>query len=312
MKDDNVPLSLGDDAAALKCSAGKSQLLTVDTLVSGTHFLDIAEDYFNIGRKALLVNISDIAAMAGIPRYFLLSLVIPENLGFDKIMNLIEGMARVSRENRLVLLGGDCVSGPALTISITLIGETESGQGIARNNIQAGDGLFLTGTTGEAAAGLKYLTEDRTRLSNAQSELIRRHLTPPNHVKTARFLKNNFSLGGLLDLSDGLYEGIKELVLANDLGFLINWDKIPVSELLKDNFTEKQIEEFLFYGGEDYELLFTAPLKDSTDIISQSFEELGIKISLIGEAKPPNFGIKLVQNGKTRELSGAGFKHFNF
>lgn len=289
-----VLMGIGDDAAAIKVS-GNIILITSDMLLEGVHFDLSFTTFYQLGCKALAVNLSDIFAMGGKPRYFLIDIGIPESYTLKDVDELYAGIKSLARKFAIDVVGGDtCASKHGLVLSGTLIGETE--RIITRSGAKPKDGIFVAGTLGDSAMGLMLLKKLGRRISINESErsLIMRHLMPE-----PRTLKETHKITSMIDISDGLLIDLTHICDESNVGARIYVDKIPLSRALTS--TAKKLGmnpmDFALRGGEDYVMLFTAP----PDIKTKAFR--------IGEIIPK--GRFLVDvSGRKRHFKPEGYEHF--
>jgi thiamine-monophosphate kinase len=258
-----------------------------------------------LGHKALAVSLSDIAAMGGTPRWAMLSIAIPEALWKGKFLDkFYAGWFALAKKYKVELVGGDVSRSPDKLIVDSIVGgEVRRGKAILRSGARPGDSIFVTGSLGGAAGGLRLLecgSSDRNN-GRKQSELVRRQLQPSPRVETGRYLSRYGIATSMIDISDGLGGDLHHLCHASSVGARIDSDRIPVDENLRANRKEKL--DLAFVGGEDFELLFTSAKK----IISNAALP---RISRIGEITS-NIGIvELVENNSRLQLPRIGFQHF--
>ena len=298
---------LTDDAAILSPPAGKDLVFTKDALVADVHF--IANDPADlIARKALRVNLSDLAAMGAEPLGYLLALALPKNREDIEgwVARFAAGLKKDQDEFGWSLFGGDTVStaGP-LMISITAIGAVEPGKALRRNGAQAGDDIYVSGTLGDAALGLKCLKKD---ITPADKHLTDRYLLPRPRLTLGQ------SLSGIatsaLDISDGLAGDIRHICALSGLGAEIKAELIPLSVA-----AGKTLESFPLYknliwnGGDDYELLFTAPEHAADDIVELS-KSLGLSLAKIGRMRQEKTIAILSGDGSNLLQDEQGYRHF--
>ncbi len=256
---------IGDDAAVVKTSA-KKLLLTTDMLIEGVHFDLSFTTFYQLGHKFLAVNISDILAMGGEPEHFLVSLGIPANCGVKDVFELYKGIKNIAGKFGVDIVGGDtCASKKGLILSGTLTGSAKNP--VTRSGAKAGDGIFVTKTLGDSAMGLAILKKSRKRINRFSPAthrltLMKRHLMPqPAPVK------NMSGITAMIDISDGLLADLGHICDESNLGAVIKKEKIPISRELSS--TSKRLNKdplrFALSGGEDYALLYTAPLNRKTD-----------------------------------------------
>lgn len=258
----SVPLGIGDDAAAILPTPGKYLLLTTDSLLEQVHFDLSFTDFSELGRKALAVNLSDIAAMGGRPRFFLVSLGVSDRQTVQEIDRLYRGMRKASREAGTELIGGNTTytRGP-LFISITLLGEVSKKEMTTRAGAKRGDHLYVTGTLGDAAAGLALLKKGGE--TGRFAGLVRRYHLPEARWREGALLAENAIPSAMIDLSDGLSSDLRHLSEQSRVGAELDLGSIPISPPLKRYARRTGADplEYALNGGEDYELLFAVPDK---------------------------------------------------
>ncbi|RQW83443.1 MAG: thiamine-phosphate kinase [Geobacter sp.] len=302
-----VTIGIGDDAAAFQWRANCLALATTDMLLEGVHFDLSFCDPFRLGRKALAVNLSDIAAMGGRPRTFLLSLAIPKNFSIDFLNDFSSGLLEIAEEFGVTLIGGDtCVSHSGLVISITLYGEQEKQKVTQRSTARPGESIFVTGYLGDSALGLKLLREGQRK-----GDVIDRHLDPTPRVHEGLALAEAGLTCSMIDISDGLLSDLGHITGRSAMGARLYLNRIPLSREYSEYFGSDIHERYSLAlgGGEDYELLFTAPTYRKCEI-EVLFRKFGTPVSEIGEitAVP---GIRLLSpEGETVHGIAAGYDHF--
>lgn len=306
LSDKSVLISIGDDAAAVKVSKGKSLLATTDLLTEGIHFDLRYISFYQLGAKALLVNISDIAAMAGIPKYALIAISVPDNIKVEELNEIYRGIKKTASAYKVSIIGGDTSgSKNGLMISITLLGEAKQGNIIKRDGAKIGDKIFVTGTLGDSSAGLELLKKGKR-----SGYLVQSHLLPTPRVKEAYFIAKNRFATSMIDVSDGLSTDLNHICEQSRVGAVIYEDKIPLSKELKKAELKKAPLDYALSGGEDYELLFTVKrknVKNIYDAISRS----RLSATMIGEITERKRGILLVdKRGMEMPLLPTGFNHF--
>ncbi len=253
-----VLAGIGDDAAVVDIKKGKT-LLTTDMLIEGTHFDLSITTYYQLGYKFLAVNISDIFAMGGEPRYFLVSLGIPGSFKQSDIEELYDGLSKIARKYGVSIIGGDtCSSEHGLVLSGTLIGS--AGKAVIRSGAKTGDSIYVTDTLGDSAMGLKLLKKRGRKVRTFSSavsrlKLMKRHLMP-EPVPLDRPDKAT----AMIDISDGLLIDLSHICDNSSVGAMIYKDRIPLSRQLRKAAEVLGLDplDFALKGGEDYCLLFTA------------------------------------------------------
>ena len=284
-------VGVGDDGAVLQPTPGTEQVQVTDTLVEGVHFpANISAR--DIGYRAVAVNLSDIAAMAARPRWMTLALTL-----LDKDEGWVEafaaGLYEAAAEHGVSLVGGDTTQGDSVVITLHVSGEVDEGGALLRSGAQPGDTVFVTGTVGDAAAGLELLHE-----GVVDGELVRRFLRPSARIATG------LRLGGrahaAIDLSDGLVADLKKLLDASGVGALLEIDKVPLSDALRSCFDIDSARQFALTGGDDYELCFTAPADAVADIDG---------ITAIGKVTESR-DLVCRHEGEIVEVDVSGYRHF--
>jgi thiamine-monophosphate kinase len=306
---ESVVAGIGDDAAVLLPTPRQLLLLTTDMLVEDIHFDLRTTTSWQLGYKAVAVNLSDIAAMGGIPRHLLVSLAIPQEVTVEFITGLYEGMKEICHEFGVNIVGGDTVASPrGLIINVAVSGEVEPGKLQRRGGAVSGDVLVVTGNLGNSACGLDLLQLGDWEEYPFAWPLVTSHLTPRPLVKTGQMLA---ALGSscMDDVSDGLASEANEIAAASRVGLRIYADKIPVSNELRAAaaIIGKKPLEYALYGGEDYQLLFSiAP--DKLKLLTDT--DLGVEITPIGEVIESG-GVTLVgPDGGVNQLLPQGYNHF--
>lgn len=308
VKSPRAPLSIGDDAAALAVSPSSVLLATTDMLVEGVHFDLSFTDFFSLGWKSAAVNLSDIAAMGGIPRFCLTALAIPPGIGTEQIADFYKGFGAVLREHEVLLVGGDtCSSRKGFIVTVTALGETEKALLLRRSGARPGDRIFVTGTLGESAAGLEILKKRGRRQASGVKRLMEKHLRPVPRVEWGRKIAQSRCATSMIDVSDGLALDLSHLCDESGAGAQLFSGKIPLSNALRRSAgaLTGPVLDYALAGGEDYELLFTAPPRKL-----RKLRGLGIQATEIGIVTKAR-GISLVNaDGKKKPLAPQGYDHF--
>ncbi|HZH61461.1 MAG TPA: thiamine-phosphate kinase [Metabacillus sp.] len=307
----NVKVAIGDDAAIYESSQGYHQVVCVDTMVEGVHFLRGLSSPFEIGYKALAVNISDLAAMAATPLYYLVSLAVPANWQEDDLLGIYEGMKQLSEEYKMDLLGGDTVStSDKLVITVTVIGEVEQGRSTLRSKAKIDDIVFVTGTIGDSAAGLAILLGQATvHTQSLKTYLIQKHKMPTPQVKVGR-IAGGLNRASLNDVSDGLASELNEIAEASDVGIIIEEEALPISDELLSLQSSYNIQSWVLYGGEDFELVGTTS-QESWEKLKHACDDIGVQVTKIGVVQPNHNGVLLkTKNQDYIKLDKLGYNHF--
>ena len=297
----DVVAGIGDDAALLQPPAGQLLAVTSDLLVSGVHFLPDV-DPFTLGHKALAVNLSDLAAMGAEPAWFLLSLTLPK-ADARWLEPFCRGMFQLAKEHNVQLVGGDTSRGP-LAIAIEAHGFVPAGKALCRSGAKAGDGIYITGTLGDAALALRSRLGG-IRLSEHELGVVAERLDRP----TPR-VREGMALRGIahsaIDVSDGLVADLGHTREMSQVGAQINLDQIPVSPVCRAHIHETGWDMVLA-NGDDYELCFTVPEKNIAALEKLEpacgFHRIGVI-----ESEP---GLRIIDEaGKPYQSQETGHEHF--
>jgi thiamine-monophosphate kinase len=276
----NLALGAGDDAALLRPRPGYETILTCDWFLEGSHFLRGEHPPDSIGWKCLARAVSDIAAMGGQPKCFLLSLALPQSLTGRWLRQFLAGLRRAARRFGCPLAGGDTTRRDEILTSVTAIGEVRAGEAIQRSGAKAGDLIFVTGRLGEAELGLRSLRSGRTL--KGQGDLsIKKHLYPEPRLALGHWLARKRVATAMMDLSDGLSSDLSRLCAASRVGARIAIGKIPKVKV-RQRIAPKGPDATVLalHGGDDYELLFTVRPSRAQGLPA-AFE--GVPLTCIGE-----------------------------
>ncbi|MDD2703278.1 MAG: thiamine-phosphate kinase [Candidatus Omnitrophica bacterium] len=277
--DASVLKGIGDDCAVIRYDRRTCMLLTQDMLVEGVDFTR-RDDPRLVGRKALAVSISDIAACAGLPRYALVSMGIPRAAAAAYIDEVYRGMRALAREYGINIVGGDISRAPVLTIDVSLTGFVEKKRLVLRGGARPGDMIFVSGRLGGTRQG--------------------KHLRFTPRVAEARFLAEQYRLHAMIDISDGLAQDLGHIARASNTGAVLFEKLIPFSAQARG------LDDALS-GGEDFELLFTVSARDGRMIIKRSPS----RFFPVGTITEKRYGLKIIDgNGGERVLRISGYRHF--
>lgn len=251
-----VPVGIGDDAAVINTSSDEQLLIAVDTLNIGVHFPE-QTSAFDIGYKALAVNLSDIAAMGGVPKWFTLAMSLPE-ANHDWLAAFTEGLSALARQYQLSLVGGDTTRGP-LSITIQIAGIVPRGRSLQRCGARVDDDIYVSGTLGDAAAALQICQHQLSGDSLTNERLLQRLNRPAPRVNLGIALRDIAT--ACIDISDGLAADLGHILEVSGVGAEIKLASLPRSGALAALSSDSaQIQDWQLYGGDDYELCFTAPV----------------------------------------------------
>ena len=308
-----VTLGIGDDAAVLQPVRGRSEVMTTDTLVEGVHFRRDWSDAQAIGRKAVLVNLSDLAAMGATPRALLLSLSLPPSLPLADFDALIDGVLAEALAAKAALVGGNITASPgALVVTVTATGTVHPRRVLRRDGGRPGHALYVTGAVGGAAAGLEILSSgiDRRTLSAGPALCVARYEIPPQLAGLARKVAGYRAASACIDLSDGLADAVRQLAESSGTGASIDGGAIPVDESAAAwwSSTGARALNRAIAGGEDYELLFAVPSKKRRGFLAAAADAGDIRVTRIGELIAGTDCV--ISQGEDVQPLPSGFSHF--
>jgi thiamine-monophosphate kinase len=330
--DQSVVLGIGDDAAVIQAPDGGSLLACTDMLVEGVHFSREKTPPAAVGHKALAVNLSDIAAMGGIPRQALVAAGWPPGCTLEYVDGVYEGLYALAEEYGVNIIGGDTVRAPVVTINVTVIGESR-GKAVGRNGARPGDLLAVTGRVGAAAAGLALLRagleevapeglEEGTERAGVRGQkpglpetvredLLRAQLFPVPRLRAAAILMATGAATAMIDLSDGLAGDLRQLTAASGVGALLYGDELPIDGNTKAAaaFLKENVLNWALYGGEDFELLVALAPEKAAET-REKMKAAGVALTVIGKITPAAEGLRILQDGRITPLKARGFDHF--
>ena len=296
-----VLAGLGDDAAWLKTAA--STLITCDLLIEDVHFLRELHPPRLLGRKALSVNLSDLAAMAGIPQYALLAAAFPRDLTLEYADELMTGFLEVALEHKVELIGGDTTASDKLCLCVTVLGTPAADKPVLRSGAKPGDEVWVSGSLGDAALGFELLKKSRAGQLDISdfhhSSLLVRHFDPSPRVEAGSRLAH--LAHAMIDLSDGLLSDLGRILeesgKSQTLRAVIELERVPLSPDFREYYGGKPLSSeealsLMLTGGEDYELLFTAPASAAPPLKKIS-ADLGLAFTQVGK----------IEAGKVREIT---------
>jgi len=303
MKRTDVRLGVGDDAALLDSPAGCDLVAAIDTLVDGVHFPPGCPAA-SVGHRVLAVNLSDLAAMGAKPAWALLALTLP-NIDEGWLDEFAAGFSALARSHDVALVGGDTTSGP-LCVTVQILGHVPHSQALLRSGARPGDLVFVSGTPGDAAAGLAV---EQGRLQGAPdvaAHLRKRFLYPSPRMALGKSLRGYAS--ACIDVSDGLLGDVGKLAQASGCGVELSYKELPVSEELVAAVGDARARELALTGGDDYELCFTVS-PSNVGRLRQDLPPERWGYSLIGTVREAS-GAVVTQNGNVMEFSHSGYDHF--
>jgi thiamine-monophosphate kinase len=298
---------VGDDAALFRPKAGHETILTCDWFLEGTHFLRDKHPPDSVGWKCLARAVSDVAAMGGVPRCFLLSLALPGSHTGRWLDEFLGGLRRAARKFECQLAGGDTTRRKDILLNVTVVGEIRAGRAVPRLGARAGDLLYVSGRLGQAELGLQILKRNRGPASR-NNPLLRKHLYPEPRLALGRWLAENRVATAMMDLSDGLSSDLPRLCAASGVGARVEEAKIP---LIKASDAARDIGvdplRLALGGGDDYELLFTVP-SNKTKVLPGTF--CGVSLTAIGKITRGAELLLVEKDGRERRLLPSGWDPF--
>ena len=298
-------VGIGDDAAVWHGDAS-TQLATIDSLIQDVHFSLRIISWKELGWKALAVNLSDIAAMGGVPGYALVSLALPGDTEVEDVATLYEGMIELAQQFEVAIVGGDTCQAPVVSITVTILGSIKGKHVLSRSAARPGDKVAVTGYPGSAAAGLEMLTNKLQFAPEVTTYLRDSFLRPLPRIAEGQLLVEQ-GVTTAIDISDGLLSDLRQICKASQVSARVEVDRLPVQSMVRDNFGKRALELALS-GGEDYELLFTA----GAEVINKVRGEAPCPVTMIGEitaGKPGEVSL-FDTNGNPFNLREAGWEHF--
>jgi len=297
-------LGVGDDCALLALAQGQELAVSTDTLVAGVHFFPDT-DAARLGHKALAVNLSDLAAMGARPRWFTLALTLPR-IDHDWLGEFSAGLHALAQETGIELVGGDTTSGP-LSMTLTVMGEVPAGQALRRDGARAGDDIWVSGSLGDAALGVRCL-QGAIALPEPQRRIAIDRIERPS-ARVSLGLRLRGLAHGAIDISDGLTADLGHVCECSRLAARIEWNAVPLGAALNSLADETMRRQCALAGGDDYELCFTAP-PAARNILASLSSELNLALSRIGLMSEGE-GVTIVDAaGSSIVLASPGFDHF--
>jgi len=308
---EQVAVGIGDDAAVIKSTGATDLLACSDLSVEGVHFRIEWSEARLIGRKSLAVTLSDVAAMGGAARYAMISVALPATLSSEFIDQLFEGFFDIADRYGVSIIGGDTSSSAhGLFIDTTVIGEAQTGRAVTRAGAREGDLIYVTGRLGASALGLNLLQQGY-RLNGlehrARREALMKHLEPEPRMEAGLAIGESGIATAMIDISDGLTTDLRHILDESGCGAIIRAHDIPVAGCVETLLPGRAFDLAL-HGGEEYELLFTAPT-DFRAKIEELSTSASIPITLIGEITAGK-DLQLERDGLFELVQPSGYEHF--
>ncbi len=308
--DPNVVVGIGDDAAVLQTPADRYVLVTTDIQVAGIHFQPVYATAYDVGWKVMAVNLSDIAAMGGVPRYAVLSLAVLPDLELRWVEDLYRGLEALGRTFGVAIVGGNLARTPGpITVDATVLGEVEPDLVVRRQGARAGDRLLVSGALGASAAGYTVLKRGLPRASG--DTLVAAHLRPQPRVHEGRVAARSRWVTAMIDLSDGLATDLWRLCEANGLGVRIDGAAVPLDAAACQVAGHIGVDPLdLAMFGEDYELLIAASPTHAEGLVDLLRDEVGTTATIIGEFVNLAEGRQIKRQAEWLPLRPEGWDHF--
>ena len=307
----SVLVGPGDDAAVLSPIRNERLVVTTDAVVEGVHFTRAYSTPADIGHRAMAVNLSDLAAMGATPRWALVSLVLPGSWLVADVENLMDGLAAVAARHGVSVIGGNITrtQGP-LVVDVTAGGEVGPRRALLRSGAKPGHEVYVSGTIGAAAAGLEMLDQG-SGIGDQGSGCVARHRRPEPRLRLGLALGRARAASAAMDLSDGLADALRQVAAASGVGVRVDADLLPIDPAAREWWASRGVDPVIaaLKGGDDYELLFTAPAKGRGPLRSVMRHITDPPLTKIGVMTKNPRELVLARGGKEEELP-AGFEHF--
>jgi thiamine-monophosphate kinase len=313
---DQVLVGIGDDAAVIKTTGDTDLVACCDLMVEGVHFRTEWTTPRLLGRKALAVNLSDVAAMGALSKFAMISIALPHRYSAEFIDELFAGISELAEKVGVAIIGGDTSSSlQALFIDVSIIGECQNGKAVTRHGAQIGDKIYVSGSLGASALGLSFL-EAGFRLSDVRDmgdtgqQAVLKHLAPEPRVRLGRALGESELATAMIDISDGLSTDLTHILEESSVGATIHASALPIHTCVMSAAESISVLDptmLALNGGEEYELLFTARPEDHDRLIFLA-KTLGEKVTQIGEIDGGE-ELRLERNGQIETIQPSGYEH---
>lgn len=311
---DDVWVGVGDDVAVLALDADTLQLATCDIQVEGVHFKMKPITPHQLGRRVAAINLSDIAAKGGTPEHFLISLALPGELDVHWVDGLYDGLREEAARYGADIVGGNVArtGGPAV-VDAFLLGRVRRDEVLLRSGARPGERVLVTGSLGEAAAGLGVQGQEGGAAAEGREKVVQAYLTPTPRVREGRAIAKSGVATSMIDLSDGLSSDIGHICAQSGVGVRLWADRLPISNATREagGLTEGPVWTLALEGGEDYELCLTVPSGREEALMGGVKEETGTELTCVGEILEREEGRWLVlPDGSEVTLESRGWDHF--
>ncbi|MBI4777110.1 MAG: thiamine-phosphate kinase [Deltaproteobacteria bacterium] len=308
----DVIKGIGDDCAVLDPGGDRLLLVTTDMLVENIHFSTKDFSPYDLGVRSIAVNLSDIAAMGSTRTFSFLSFGAPPGMEVAFAESFMDGFRECSLRYDSLLLGGDTVSSDRMVINVCLLGMIERERVLYRGGAKVGDRIYVSGFLGDSAAGLELIKNPRTTLGPRDRDyLLARHRTPEPRIGMGRLLSQSGYVHACIDLSDGIASDLGHICRESGLGARVHAESIPISRACRMLAQERTVDPLTWslFGGEDFELLFTASPEMGRSLQAGAKAELGLVVTEVGEMISGQ-GVRLVRRDQEEDITSKGYNHF--
>jgi thiamine-monophosphate kinase len=311
---EDVRAAVGDDVAVLALDPGTCALATCDIQVEGVHFSKEVITPHQLGRRAVAINLSDMAAKGGTPEHLLVSLAVPTSLEVGWVDALYDGLAEEASGHGVDIVGGNLsrTDGP-IVVDIFLMGKVKAEEVLFRSGARPGDAVLVTGSLGEAAAGLLVLKLGPGEVGEGWRHLVEACLTPTPRVREGRAIAATGRATAMIDLSDGLSSDVGHICEQSWVGVRLFAERLPISGAVREVAEVAGRDDWLLAleGGEDYELCLTVPAGAEEEVAAQVRQETGVQVTCVGEILRQQAGRWVVlPDGSEVPLRPGGWNHF--
>jgi thiamine-monophosphate kinase len=314
VKTPGVTLGIGDDTAAIKPRHGYEVLVTCDCLVESRHYLPDFINSVDLGRRAMVVNISDIGAMGGLPLYALVSLGLKNDTLIADVESMYRGFLQELNPFKTSIIGGNItkIQGPNF-IDITLVGEVEQGKMMLRSSADAGDAILVTGYPGQAVAGLQLLQRSQSPQDIQNHPLVEAYNIPKHRAREGHALAQSGYAKALIDTSDGLLADLGHICKESGVGAEIFQKQLPLSKILVQEAGQMKLDPYdmVLHDSDDYELILTCSNENIPRIRSTIASVSDVTVSEIGRITEANTKIQIIlPDGTKNPIAPSGWDHF--
>jgi thiamine-monophosphate kinase len=314
IRSEQVTLGIGDDTAAFLPRPGYELLLTCDCIVEGRHYLPDSIRPLDLGRRAMVVNISDIGAMGGKPLYALISLGLKAEISVQDVEEIYRGFLLELNPFGASIIGGNITkSGNGMFIDITLVGEVEQGRAVRRSGAKPGDSILVTGYPGQSAAGLQLLLQEPNDPKIKEHPLVKIYNTPSHRAQLGEAIAQTGYASAMIDTSDGFLGDLGHICEESRVGAELFKERLPISQLLQEAALKLHWDPYDFFLGEsdDYELIITCLPQDVDRIRSTVSQCSPVSLTEVGRITgDPSEIFLLLSDGAKRPVKPSGWDHF--